>query len=253
MQQKHQQHGHEREHVHVHAQHYEKDEGGSRLWLVGGIALLIVALVYSGVLLMHSRTKAASGSNLDLVQIPFDTGHDEKGMAVGDRNAPVVVREFADFQCPACGGFEPVIQQMRKEYVDTGKVRFVFFDMPLEEQHHNAMMAAQVARCAGYQDQYWQMHDLLYAKQAEWADSKNAVDTFLGYTDSLGLDHGKILSCIRTGSTHQAVVLSQGYGEALGLHATPTFAVNSQGHIGGATYTDLKALIDAQLAAGAKQ
>lgn len=252
MQQKHDHHhGHEREHVVIHAQHYEEDKTGSRIWLVGGIALLAVAVVYGVVLITHSRSKAASGSNLELVQMQFDPSHDSLGMVSGSDKARVTVREFADFQCPACGGFEPVIQQMRKDYVDTGKVRFVFFDFPIEDLHKNAVMASQFARCAGDQNKYWPMHDSLYANQAQWADMKDPLDTFLGYSGKLGLDGNRMLGCIRAGTTHQDVMRSEAYGDALGLHGTPTFAVNDQAYVGGVGYPDLKALIDAQLAAPA--
>jgi protein-disulfide isomerase len=252
MQQKHDHHeSHERKHVHIHAQHYEQDKTGGRMWLMGGVALLTVAVVYSVVLVMHSRAKAATGSNLELVQMTFDPTHDNLGMASGSDKATVTVREFADFQCPACGGFEPIMEQMRKEYVDTGKVRFVFFDFPLEDLHKNAMSASQFARCAADQNKYWQMHDTLYSKQADWGDMQDPMNTFLGYGDKLGLDGGRMLSCIRTGLTHQDVVRSEAYGDALGLHATPTFAVNDQAYVGGVAYSDLKVLIDAQLAAPA--
>ena len=240
---------HKREHVTIHAQHYEKDPGAGRMWLFGGIALLIVAIVYSAVLISHSRAKSATGSNLELVQIQFDPSHDDLGMAVGPADAKVTMREFADYQCPPCAGFEPVMQQMRKEYVDTGKVRLIFFDFPREGLHKNAVMAAQFARCAGDQNKYWQMHDQLYSKQAEWADMKDPMNTFLGYGDKTGLDGNRMLTCMRAGTTHQDVVRSEAYGEALGFNATPTFAVNDQATAGGVAYADLKALIDAQLAA----
>jgi protein-disulfide isomerase len=241
-------HGHEREHVVIHAQHYEQDKTGGRIWLVGGIALLAVAVVYSVVLITHSRAKAASGSSLELVTMQFDPTHDDLGVSSGSDKATVTVREFADFQCPACGGFEPIMEQMRKEYVDTGKVRFVFFDFPLEDAHKNSVIAAQFARCAGDQNKYWPMHDALYANQTQWADMKDPLDTFLGYGGKLGMDDGRLLACIRAGTTHQDVVRSEAYGDALGLHATPTFAVNDQAYVGGVGYSDLKALIDAQLA-----
>lgn len=247
MQQQHgHQHGHEREHVHVHAQHYEKDKAAGRMWLYGGIALLFIALVYSATLLF--RAKPTPG-NLQLTQVNFDPSHDDLGISVGPANAPVTVREFADFQCPACGGFEPVVQQMRKDYVDTGKVRFVFFDLPLEDIHPDAVIAAQMVRCAGMQDRYWQMHDLLYAKQSEWTVLKDPLSTLVGYGSSVGADGTKLQVCIRDGFTHEAVVNSESYGESLGVRATPTFAVNNQAVTGGVSYADLKALIDQELAA----
>ncbi|HSN17859.1 MAG TPA: DsbA family protein [Gammaproteobacteria bacterium] len=251
MQQQHHQHhtGHEREHVHVHAQHYEEDKTNSRIWLYGGLALLILALIYSAVLLFNAKSKSSAVGNLDVVQMQFDPSHDDMGVAVGSPDAKVTVREFADYQCPACGGFEPVLQQMRKDYVDTGKVRFVFFDYPIEDRHKNSVVAAQFARCAGDQSKYWQMHDALYANQAQWAGMKDPLDTFLGYSGKLGIDGSRMLACIRMGTTHEDVMRSEAYGDALGLHATPTFAVNGEAYVGGVKYQDLKGLIDQQLTA----
>jgi protein-disulfide isomerase len=252
MAQKHDPHHHERKHVHIHAQHYEQDKGGGRIWLVGGIGLLIVALVYSAVLVIHAQQRSSSGTNLDLVQMQFDPSRDELGVAYGPADATVTVREFADYQCPACGGFEPVMQQMRKDYVDTGKVRFIFFDFPLEDIHKNSVAASQFARCAGDQGKYWQTHDMLYGKQAEWGNLKDPMNTLLGYGDKLGLDGNRLLTCIRTGAMHEAVMSSEAYADALSMRATPTFAVNDEAYVGGIPYSQLKTLIDGQLAATAK-
>ncbi|MGE5625915.1 MAG: DsbA family protein [Bacillota bacterium] len=248
--------GHEHHHHHMHVPqhtpgHTPGDEGSGRLWLYGGVAMLFVAIVYVVVIMTHKTGKpVAEGMPVPDAQMQFDTGNDGSGIALGPDKAKVVVREFADFQCPACGAFEPALEQLRKEYVDTGKVRFVFFDFPLE-QHKNAVVAAQAARCAGNQSHYWQMHDALYAHQAEWADKPDASTYFQNYAQSVGIDGGAILRCLRAGTEHQAVIRSSGYGEALGIHATPTFAVDGDVYSGNIPYAQLKALVDAELAGGA--
>lgn len=233
-----------------HTPHTPGDEGSSRMWLYGGIALLVIALIYSVGIFMRSRSNAGSTSVSDMAPVNFDPANDQFGVAIGPADAKVVVREFADYQCPACGGFEPVLAQMRKDYVDTGKVRFVFFDFPLDI-HKNALVAAQVARCAGEQNHYWEMHDYLYAHQAEWGDLADPADKFVSYAGATGVEGSKLMSCIRTGATRQAVLRSQDFGNAYGLTATPTFAVNGKAHAGGISYADLKTLIDQQLAAPA--
>ncbi len=147
----------------------------SRYWLYGGVALLTVAIVYTGILIVRARAGAAEQSAeteaaaANAPQVQFVPEEDVVGVSLGQADAPVVVREFADYQCPACSAFEPVLEKMRKDYVDTGMVRFVFFDYPLDI-HKNAMMASLVARCAGTQRHFWPMHDLLYARQQEWAE-----------------------------------------------------------------------------------
>ena len=246
--------GHEHHHHHHAGEHPAGHtpgyEGSSRVWLYAGIVFLVIAIIYSVVLLTHSSGKpAAAGEPVADAQLQFDSGNDASGIALGPETAKVVVREFADFQCPACGGFEPAVEQLRKDYVDTNKVRFIFFDMPLE-QHKNAGVAAQAARCAGEQGHYWQMHDALYAHQAEWADKNVPTNNFQSYAQAVGIDATKMLLCLEAGTEHQAVIRSSGYGDALGVRATPTFAVNGDVYSGSITYAQLKGLVDAELAAG---
>jgi|SRR5215469_9117222 len=247
--------GQEHHHRHVHATahapgHTPGEEGSSRLWLYGGVALLIVAIVYVGIIMTHKTGKpVAAGMPTPDAQMQFDPANDASGIASGPDKATVVVREFADFQCPACGGFEPAVEQLRKEYVDTGMVRFIFFDMPLE-QHKNAVGAAQAARCGGEQSHYWQMHDALYAHQADWAEKADPLNDFQSIAQSTGIDGGALLRCLRAGSEHEAVIRSSGYGEALGIRATPTFAVNGDLYSGSITYAQLKTLVDTELNGG---
>ena len=230
----------------------------SRYWLYGGVALLLVAIVYTGILIIRARAGAAEQSAETEVaaanapQVQFVPEEDVVGVSLGQADAPVVVREFADYQCPACSAFEPVLEKMRKDYVDTGMVRFVFFDYPLDI-HKNAMMASLVARCAGTQGHFWPMHDLLYARQQEWAELPDPVAKFQGYAQELGVDPGAILGCVRAGTTHGDVARSQAYGEALGIDATPSYGVNGAGRAGVMPYEELSKLIEQQYALAKKR
>lgn len=225
----------------------------SRYWLYGGVALLIAAIVYSGILIIRARAGAAQQSAdaeaaaANAPQVQFAPAEDAIGVSMGQADAPVVVREFADYQCPACGAFEPALEKMRKEYVDTGMVRFVFFDYPLDI-HKNAMLASLTARCAGSQGHFWPMHDLLYARQQEWAELPDPIAKFQSYAQELGLDPGALLGCVRSGSTHQDVARSQAYGDALGINATPSYGVNGAGRAGVMPYAELSKLIEQQYA-----
>ena len=236
----------------------------SRYWLYGGIALLVIALIYTAVLFIRAKAAAADpGAALvanaaNAPQVQFVAAEDAVGESIGQPDAPVVVREFADYQCPACAAFEPALEKMRKDYVDTGMVRFVFFDYPLDI-HKNAMQASLVARCAGAQGHFWPMHDLLYARQQEWAELPDPLDKFQSYAKEIGVDPAALLGCVRLGNTHEDVVRSQGYGDAMGINATPSYGVNGVGAAGIIPYEDLKKLIEQQYAlaknpkAGAKK
>src|SRR5262249_55804702 len=88
----------------------------------------------------------------------------------GARAAPVTVYEMADFQCPACRMCRVAVLPTReRELVATGKVRWVFINLPLTNLHPNAVAAAEVAMCAARQGRFWQTHDALYAEQDTWA------------------------------------------------------------------------------------
>lgn len=157
---------------------------------------------------------------------PFPAEVDRYGISVGPEDADVVVREFADYQCPACGRFADASQRLKQEYVDSGKVRFVFFDLPLR-QHGNAVPAAMAARCAGDQESYWPMHDRLFAQQSEWNSTSDPVGTFTRYAESLGLDARRFRRCMETDLHLDAIERSRQLARQLGITSTPTVLVDN--------------------------
>ena len=225
----------------------DKNESGGQMWIYAGLAAIVVVGVASWLMLRKPSGQDAAVDTTTTVS--FDTKADTLGVSLGSPQAKVVIREFADYECPACGGFEPVLEQMRKEYVDTGAVRFIFFDYPLEDLHPHAVVAAQAARCAGAQGHYWEMHDMLYAHQQEWAKLADPTSQFASYADQLKLNSLSLLGCLRAGNTREDVRKSQQYGDLLGLHSTPSYAVDGIGRAGGISYEELRVLIDHELAA----
>jgi protein-disulfide isomerase len=114
-----------------------------------------------------------------------------------------------------------------EKYVTNGKVKFVYHDFPLNI-HPNAIPAAQAARCAGDQNAYWQMHDMLFTNQDQWATLSNPIAQFASYAGQLKLDQGSFSQCL-TSKTHEAAVLkARDASEQLGLPGTPSFAVNGK-------------------------
>src|SRR5260221_256570 len=107
---------------------------------------------------------------------------------VGPANAKVTMIEFGDFQCPACGATEPIVQQLRTQHKND--VLFVFRHFPLTEIHKNAQQAAQTAEAAARLGKFWEMHDMLYATQNDWSDlDANGVKAkFAEYADKLQID-----------------------------------------------------------------
>lgn len=193
-----------------------------------GVASLVLAAVVLGLFFLTAQPEPTSdelpvaGANAD----PFPAELDQYGVSVGPEDAPVVVREFADYQCPACGRFSDASQKLKEQYVDSGKVRFVFFDLPLQ-QHQNAMPAAMAARCAGDQGGYWGMHDQLFDAQSEWNSSGDPVETFSRYAGDLGLDERRFRRCMTTELHREDVEQSRRVAMQLRVSSTPTVLVDN--------------------------
>lgn len=157
---------------------------------------------------------------------PFPEERDRLGVSIGDADAPIVVREFADFQCPACADFAKHHDRLMEAYVEPGKVRFVFFDMPLR-QHRNAVPAAKAARCAEDQDAWKSMHDRLFARQDDWSDASNPVSIFTGYAGALGLDERKFQRCMGLDRIEKKLEDSRNLARDLRVTSTPTVLVDN--------------------------
>ncbi|MFO8142930.1 MAG: thioredoxin domain-containing protein [Marinobacter sp.] len=201
---------------------------GNKKPMIIAVSVAVVIAVIVG-LYMTTRPPAPTSSALP-VAAPgapeFPAALDQYGVSVGPDDAPVVVREFADYQCPACATFAPASKRLKDEYVDTGKVRFVYFDLPLR-QHPNAVPAAQAARCAGDQDQYWPMHEKLYSAQSEWSGTSDPTATFTRYANGLGLDERRFNRCLATELHKEAVEDSLQVATQMRVMSTPTVMVDN--------------------------
>jgi protein-disulfide isomerase len=209
-----------------------------------GIFYVILAIIaIAGVALLataNQRPGIDTSRPSITTTIPLDTLP-----ARGKADAPVTVVEYADFQCPACGDFATTMEAgIVKDYVDTGKVRFVFHDFPLP-QHANAIAAAEAARSAADQGAFWPYHDLLYAKQAEWENSPQPLALFAAYAEQLKLDRGKFEAAYNS-HMHLATI-KQLYQDSSngGVNQTPTFAIDGKAYYA----NELRAALDAALKA----
>ncbi|GGY81163.1 DsbA family protein [Marinobacter zhanjiangensis] len=192
-----------------------------------GLVIVAVAVVAA----LYYLTQPPTPESASLPEVSEDTPAfpaelDRFGISVGPEDAEVVVREFADYQCPACASFAEASQKLKAEYVDPGKVRFVFFDLPLR-QHQHAVKAAMAARCAGDQDQYWAMHDRLFAEQTSWETSDNPGDRFSGYADEMGLNTRRFDRCMESELHLEAIEKSQEVAIQLQVASTPTVMVDN--------------------------
>jgi protein-disulfide isomerase len=144
----------------------------------------------------------------------------------GRREAPVTVYEMADFQCPACREFAlgtlPVID---RDYIQAGKVRWVFVNFPLASIHHNAVAAAQVAMCAARQNRFWAMHDALYLRQSDWAALTQPMPVLTAIADSVGVRHDSLVSCVNSRATLDQITQDAQGSMRAGANATPSFYI----------------------------
>ncbi len=162
----------------------------------------------------------------------------------GSESAPVELVMWADFQCPFCERFElQTLPQLEQQYVDTGKVKFVwrnFINYGSESQD-----AAVAAYCAGEQDKFWEYHDTLYRNQSgidQGAFSKSNLQKF---ADELGLDRATFDTCL-DGTSFDAVIAADkqlGRGE-FSVNATPTFFVNGLRVVGAQPTADFVSIIE---------
>ena len=155
----------------------------------------------------------------------------------GAAGAPVTVYEMADFQCPACRMFAvTVLPTIEREYVQTGKVRWVFINLPLTSIHPNAVAAAEVAMCAARQGRFWPTHDALYQQQDTWAKLASPRSTLVTIAQRAGVDRAKLLACLDEGSVRKEVELDAQRAARSGARATPSFYIEG-GLLEGAPYT----------------
>jgi len=175
--------------------------------------------------------------------------------ARGKATAKLTLVEFSDFQCPFCGRHvsetDPLLT---KEYIDTGKLRVVFMDFPLESIHKFAFKAAETARCAGEQGKFWEMHDQLFASQKVLTDFSD----WTAQAKKLGLKLPEFESCLSTDKYASDIRKDLAQGQGAGISGTPGFflsvtdpdstKVKSVRFLSGAQpYANFKAQIDSVL------
>ena len=175
------------------------------------------------------------------------------GAVKGDAEAPLVLVEYTDYQCPFCGRhLANTVPSLASEYVDAGKLRYVLRDMPLESIHPQAFKAAEAARCAGDQGRYWEMHDALFQNQKALGELQ-----LKHYAKGLGLEMAAFEACLDDGRHGDAVRAHIAEAQAAGISGTPTFFLAVEGEDGkletlqkirGAQpYSAFKSAIDAAL------
>ncbi len=218
------------------------------------ISILIASFVIGGSLIYGAgvkelgrsdgRAEVASrdekrGSEASITTTP--TGDDD--VILGDQNAPVTMIEFIDYQCPFCAKVvREVLPTIREKYVETGKVKLVIRDFPLDSIHSFARTAAEASECAAEQGAFWGYHDLLFERQAEIP----AMD-FVSLAGELGLNREAFRSCYEGKRYADEVEKDYQDGIAAGVRGTPTTFINGALVSGAVPLSQFEAAIEAAL------
>jgi protein-disulfide isomerase len=209
----------------------QKKSGLSRFYWVLGILAVVGVAVIGWVVLRSKQANAA----MEPVEV---AGADDpqalvakaKGLARGNDAAPVKMLVFSDFQCPFCAQFAATMEPaLQSEFVNTGKMQFVYYDFPLGGAHKYSFLMARAARCADDQQKFWEFHNLAFGQQSNWAFDENPpLDKIFEYGKTVGLDEGKFKSCVNSEQHQDLVSANRLLGEQLGVNATPTIFINGK-------------------------
>lgn len=154
----------------------------------------------------------------------------------GDKNAPVTMIEYSDFECPFCGRVQPTLEQILEEY--DGQVNLVFRHFPLSF-HQNAQKAGEASECAADQGKFWEMHDKMFENQTALD-----VDSLKGYAKELGLNTSTFNSCLDSGKHSQKIKDGLTDGSQYGVQGTPATFVNGTMVSGAQPYENFKAAVE---------
>jgi protein-disulfide isomerase len=196
-------------------------------WAGAGLALLAGGFVLSSVDRASARPPTARA---EARQDPM-LGPRTKGSAT----APLTIYEMSDFQCPYCRRQAlEVLPTIEKEFIATGKVRWIFLNLPITQIHANAAAAAEFAMCAARIDKFWPVHDLLFTYQDKWAPLKDPGPFLITLADSAGIPRRDLTGCLQNRETRDLVRAEAEGAAKSGVSSTPTVYIEGVGLLRGA-------------------
>lgn len=170
------------------------------------------------------------------VEVTYDPGR-----LRGDPQAPVMIVEFSEFQCPFCQKAQATIKELLAKY--PGQVRLAFRDFPLRQVHPQAQMAAEASRCSGDQGKFWEYHDLLFANP-----TKLDADSLREHAHQLGLDESQFSSCLSGEKFKAKIDEDLQEGIRAGVTGAPGFFINGVFISGAQPFAVFEKVIEAELA-----
>lgn len=188
----------------------------------------------------------------------------ENTVVVGNKSAPLTIYEFSDYECPYCAiaeGNEDLLQQylvqdpsfvppmpsVFKDYVETGKVKFVFYNLPLEQLHADVMPAHLAAMCAKDQGKWLEFHKTLFENRNDWVSSESYSDKMKEFAKDLKLNEKEFNTCLDSEKYLSQIESEIKHSFELGVTGTPAFVVGNVFIPGVRDYTVMKAIIEEEL------
>jgi protein-disulfide isomerase len=184
------------------------------------IVIIVLVAIFGGIFFVSkNKANAPNGSNGQVTVQP--SNHTK-----GEGKKSVTLVEYGDFQCPACGAYYPIVEQVVEKY--KSDITFQFRNFPISNIHPNAMAAHRAAEAAGMQGKYWEMYGLLYQNQSSWQNAGSPATIFQGYASSLGLNIDKYRQDVAGSATNAVIQADIKAGTKLGVTGTPTFFIDGK-------------------------
>lgn len=212
-------------------------------------SILIAAILISGTILYSKGfiNFKSDQANIGGERIKVSVDDDP---VLGNEKAKVTIIEFSDFQCPFCRQFwRDSFFNIKKDYVDMGKARFVYRDFPLSF-HENAPLYAEAAQCANEQNKFWEMHDKIFQEQdkkGQGTISGIALEDVKSWAASLGFNLDQFNKCLITHKYKNEIDKDFNDGSRAGVSGTPTTFINGRAVVGSQPYSVFKSIIDSEL------
>jgi protein-disulfide isomerase len=157
---------------------------------------------------------------------------------LGDPKAPVTLIEYASFTCPHCAHFSAmVLPEIKKKWVDTGKVKLIYRDFPLDQ---TAVKVAQLAECSG-NDKYFGVVDMIFSTQPKWAAASDPIAELAKSLRIAGMGDAEVKACLANDVVQTGVINDYRGGETLGVNSTPTLFINGEQFKGARSVEELDA------------
>jgi len=224
------------------------------VYVVGGMVTIGAIISVKSIIGDNSKDKTLASQTSKAITAPikakvpepdaifdkFEVTKDD--FSLGKDIAPVTVIEYSSLTCPHCAQFhQAAFPVLKSEFIDTGKVRFVFRDFPLDQV---ALSGSMVARCAG-RNKFFAFIDTLFAQQTGWANDPNPLEALSRIARLGGLSQANFKKCLKDKKIADKIIKQRMYGDKIyAINSTPTIIINGRKFSGGLSVEQLRALLN---------